>query len=208
MSTVRIAALGSSVLALIGLGLSLLPVLTITASSRLLMSADDALWDAVVFGTGSSAVENWDDICREYKERCPDVGAKLELSAFDMISSGYLVAAIVPFALALTAAITAVLAIRATDFRAWVGAAGVSLSALVVLVFTLIKPSAALSGSGSFSDLASLDSGGDSDDVAMDIGSGLYLPAIALAGVLAVTAWQAFVGYRSQRAIAWGGARR
>jgi len=193
VSTGRIAAIGSSVLALVGLGLSLLPVLTITVSSRLLLYS---FWERVVLG---SDLGDWDDMCREYKERCADVGVKIELSAFDMISSGFLVAAIVPFALALTAAITIVLAIRVTDFRAWAAAAGVSLSALVVLVFTVIRPSAALSGSGTFSDLASMTTSGDSDDLAMDIGSGLYLPAVALAGVFVVAAWQAFVGYLSRQ---------
>ncbi|MBM7368794.1 hypothetical protein [Gordonia hydrophobica] len=192
MSRARIVAAATGLLGLLGLGLTLLPLVTVSASERLLrlLFDEDTFWRYWI--DGATVEENWDFLCKQYQERCPGQSSgQLDVNAYDLIASGVAVSAIVPVALALAVAIGALSAWRVQDSRVFGFVSLASLSALAVLAFTTIKPSIVVSGSGEFGDMDSQTTSGGTGDLDFSIGAGLYLPAAVLTVIFLLNAWQA-----------------
>ncbi|GEE00718.1 hypothetical protein nbrc107696_11640 [Gordonia spumicola] len=193
----RLVAAVTAVVGLIGLGLTLLPLVTFKASERAIKSG---AIDSVLYGTDSFNAEKWEERCRRYNEFCSGGGgARLDVSMFDLIASSYAAIAIVPIALALCGAAGAMTVWRTHDPRVFTAVTAVSLGALVVLLFTALNPSVAVSGTGDFRDWGSAGSTIGSEDFSASVGAGLYLSAIALAAILGVNAWRALTALRAAR---------
>lgn len=188
----RIVALAVAATALIGLGLTFLPLVTFEASSRLVLYSGS--WERIFLGGDDSLTARWDELCREYQDSCPGGGvARLDVGMFDLIASSYTAIAVVPLALALCVAAGAVHAWRGDDRRVFAAVALVSLGALVVAVFTAIDPAVTVSGTGDFRNLTANGPVLDSGDLSMAVGPGLYLPGLLLLAILGVSGWRSFV---------------
>lgn len=191
MSRARIVAAATGLLGVIGLGLSLLPLVTFTASARLLQTIANG--DMILrYGLAGSIEDYWDHACKNYQEHCAGKGGggQLDVNAYDVISSGYTVTAVVPIALAVAVAVGALSAWRVHDSRVFTAVSLTSLGALAVLGFTFLNPSVAVSGSGELSSEAESSDVGTAD-FDFSIGLGLYLPAAVLTVIFLINAWQA-----------------
>ncbi|MCF8588985.1 hypothetical protein [Gordonia liuliyuniae] len=194
MNTSRMVAGVTSVLGLVGLGLTMLPLISIDVSGRLLsLLGDEDFLMYLLFGQDTSLTEYWDRTCDAYDVNCPGSGgAQMDVTGYDVIASGYAAAALIPIVLALGVAVGALYAWRGRDWRVFTFLSLATASALLVLLFTWLHPSVAVSGTG---ELGQFDTGATTEatgsEATLSVGAGLYLPAAVLTLMFALTTWQA-----------------
>lgn len=209
MNRGRIISAAVAVVGVIGLGLSFLPWLTIHISDRLIsMASPSFVWRYLVFG-GESPNEYWEYACKSYGDYCPGAGgADISVTIFDFIASSYLAAAIIPIALILGVAAGALQAWRQVDTRVMSFLSLLSLSGLAVLTFTALDPSVVVSGTGDLGSTSGDVGTTDPGDLTLGVGPGLYLPAIILGLMFALTTWQAVVGLQEEKQLMRAGGQR
>lgn len=193
MNTSRIVAAITSVLGVVGLGLTMLPLISVNASSRIFSMFDYSdFLSYALYGGVSSMDEYWEYTCEHYQRYCPGGGGvQVDISGYDLIATGYTAGAVVPIALALGVAAGGLYAWRGADPRVFTFLSLASVSALFVLLFTWVNPSIAISGSGELGTLDSTQTDAASSEVGLSVGAGLYLPAVVLTVIFAISAWQA-----------------
>ena len=169
------------VLALVGLGCTLLPLWT--------MAVNPADFRPDLGGIDPDAVDSTLDITVGFY----DWGAASANSA---------AIAMIPIALAVAVAIAVTLAARGSDRTLWGAAAATALSSLVLSIAVVLQPATDIEITGPLgrelrpSDLGSLDAGADLD---VGYGAGLIVAVVALVLVLGVATWQYFVSGRPKR---------
>ncbi|WOC12323.1 hypothetical protein [Gordonia sp. MP11Mi] len=194
MNISRIVAGVTALLGLLGLGLTMLPLISISVSGRLLnLLGDQDFVMYLLFGENTSLTEYWDRTCDLYKANCTGSGAaQMDVTGYDVIASGYAAGALIPIVLAFGVAVGALYAWRGRDWRIFTFLSLATASALFVLLFTWLHPSVAISGTG---ELGQFDSGATTEatgsEATLSIGAGLYLPAVVLTVMFALTTWQA-----------------
>lgn len=193
MSRARIVAAVTAVLGLVGLGLTMLPLISVSVSGRLLMSlGDDDYLTYLIFGGASSLTDYWEQGCERSGKYCENSGgAHVDVSGYDLIASGYAAGALIPIVLVLGVAAGALYAWRGRDRRVFTFLALASAAALFVLLFTWFNPGATISGTGSMGQFDDATTTEGNSEVTMSVGPGLYLPAIVLTVIFALTTWQA-----------------
>lgn len=193
MNRARIVSAVTAVLGAIGLGLTMLPLISIGISERILaVLGDEEFLMYLMVGESRSMTDYWDRACQLNSEYCDAAsGVQIDVTGYDVIASGYTAVALIPIVLALAVAAGALHAWRGRDSRVFPFLSLASASALFVLLFTWMNPSAAMAGSGEFAELASSTTGDTGSEMTLSVGAGLYLPAAALTVMFVLTTWQA-----------------
>lgn len=185
MNRARILAAITGAFGLIGLGLTMLPLLTFKATDVQLqfMNPGYGLFTGYTGGRYTMA-----EYCDKYPDDCIVQGnATMDLGFLDLGPLSMPVVAIIPITLGLVGALGVLQAVRGMHRGAAPAAALLALGALLVGVFTWVSPSTTVTGFGEF---ATAKSSGFDTGVAVSPGIGLIGAVVALVVILAVGGYQ------------------
>ncbi|MCF8572010.1 hypothetical protein L5G32_17215 [Gordonia sp. HY002] len=193
MTRVRIVAAVTAVLGLVGLGLTMLPLISFGISKRLLvLFGDEGFLTYMGFGESTSPADYWRESCQLAFEHCDSSsGVQVDVTGYDVIASGYTAGAVIPIVLAFGVAVGALHAWRGRDPRVFTFLSLATATALFVLLFTWMNPSATFSGTGELGQVDTEMTQDTGSDMTMSVGPGLYLPAVILTVMFALATWQA-----------------
>ncbi|MET9329458.1 hypothetical protein [Tsukamurella sp. NPDC003166] len=192
----RILAAITGVLGIAGLGLTMLPLLTIKATDVQLQFVNPGIGPWSFYG-GYGGGTDMTRYCTKYPDECVVRGAATAHIGFlDIGPMSVAMVAIIPIVLGLVGALGALQAVRGMHPGGAAGTALLALGALVVAVFTWISPGIAVSGTGEF---ATAKSSGYDTGMSVSPGAGLICAAIALIAILAVGGYQAITEMLARR---------
>ena len=189
MTARRIVAAVTGVLGLVGLGFTLLPLLTVNMDDRITLFAPG--W---YFGGF-----DYDELCSEVPDLCTPTGTIayqvgfLDFGAFSVVPA----VGFVPIVLGLVAAAGALQAWRGPHRGGATTVALLSLGAVLVALFTAFTPTQSIRTTGelaTFSGPSAL-----SPELAVTPGAGLIGASIALVLILALSTWQSIMDLLARR---------
>ncbi|MCF8607381.1 hypothetical protein L5I01_30615 [Gordonia sp. HY442] len=180
-------------LSLVGLGLTMLPLISFGISERLIaVLGDQGFLTYLLLGDSTSLTGYWDESCQRSAEHCDSSsGIQVDVTGYDVIVSGYTAGAVIPIVLAFGVAVGALHAWRGRDPRVFTFLSLATATALFVLLFTWLNPSATISGTGEFGQFDTEMTQDTGSEMTMSVGPGLYLPAAVLTVMFALATWQA-----------------
>lgn len=195
MNPARILAAITGAVGLIGLGLTMLPLLTFKATDVQLRWMDPGY--GLLSGYSGRDRYGITEYCAEYPDECVSKGAAtMNLGFLDFGPLSMPIVALIPITLGIVAALGVLQAVRGMHPGGTATAALLSLGALLIGVLTWISPSATVTGAGEF---ATAKSSGFDTGVAVSPGIGLIGAVLALVVILAVGAYQSVTDLLSRR---------